>query len=203
MYLHFNRWYWTWTAFVLNAAYSQVPPDPVLLPTIRAPPTHFRDRRTGTGSDQACKSALLDFYRSNIHYCQRSNPLNDPAPEHGAYLNEAIKSWGARLCSDPELWPEYSDCQVAFFCRVVAPVGVCMQEFLQAHLNHDRFKMDCSSQRPYLIGDQPDTIAGCLPASTRIVDTPPPQVAVDNRPYFVVTVADGSLQIAIQAERSA
>lgn len=140
--------------------------EPALLPALVPPNTQVYKSFDLAGSHSVCVSAVGDFRNSNYQLCRRLRELIGDDHEHIVYERWAsgiVMSWGARLCTDPELPKngEYDDCDAAFFCRVLGNLNPCPQSLLQEHINHIRFRMKCEGMKVSLDGRQPDTTAGC------------------------------------------
>lgn len=102
-------------------------------------------------SNAACTRTMIDFTGNNLELCIRLRELigdNRVIYERFAYAPNVIVSWGARLCSDPELPndQEYDECDAAFFCRVLTNFHPCPMSLLQEHLGQTRFRLKCGME---------------------------------------------------------
>ena len=139
---------------------------PQPLPALEPPNTGVYSTSDQAGSQGVCARAVHDFRQRNYQLCRRLRELiNDQDRTYERWSSNVVVSWGARLCSDPELprdTGEYDSCDAALFCRVTTNLDPCPQSLLQEHINHVRFRMRCDSLKVFLTGSQPDTVAGCF-----------------------------------------
>ena len=158
---------------------------------------------TRTTSKQVCETVLVTFAQENAQMCRiLRNAIGDSWTYRDALATATI-SWGARLCSDPELPPgEYDTCDAAIFCLITSNLYECPQSFLQEHINSVRIRMKCigPGQQVYLEKEQPDTVAVCRTSAEHAKQLKEKEIALEKvrvrNAVPVVYISEDTLYIA-------